>query len=114
MPLEHLEALSVLEADDVVREDGFLDRNRRDEIRRRGRRRGIHAREGCMDRPDEVGDLGRRQGVVRHVGGDDISGHAQDLRGGRWGRRGVGHDGSPVLSGKALRAAGPGPADHDG
>src|SRR6185369_16254385 len=81
MPLQHLQLLAVLEADDVVRRDRLLDRHRRI----RPFRHWLGGATGSGERVIDIADQGRqlRHGdrVVRQMGGQDVSHQWENILG---------------------------------
>ncbi len=75
--LQHLQLLAVLQADDVVREDGFLDRHRRLRPLRRRARAAPEARHGPVHVADQLRQSVRRHRVGFDVGRNDLGGQRQ-------------------------------------
>ena len=72
MPLEHLELLAVLEADDVVVRHRFLDRNRRLEFDLGLLLRRSKPRERRIDRLDQAGQFRARHRIIRNMRRNDF------------------------------------------
>ena len=82
MPLEHLQLLAVLEADDMVGLNRLLDRHRRLQRLAGGflLPLGLSRRlEGLVDSADQRRKLGNRDDVPGEVGGDDLRGQFDEI-----------------------------------
>jgi hypothetical protein len=73
VPLERLQTLAIVEADDIVPGHGFGDRNSR--YPRYGcARRGFHSKQSVVDNLDEMRELAYRDCVMGHEAGNDLRG----------------------------------------
>lgn len=80
MPLQHLQALSVFQADNVIGEHGFPDRHRR--LRLDNRRRGhfLDIRQGVINRSDRAWKRRGGDFIVGDMGGNNLRGQCQYSR----------------------------------
>ena len=81
MPLERLEFFSILEADDVLRRDRFLDRDRG--FRRLGGRMAVpgqHSGQGGVHLVDQRRQIRGRDRIVADVGRNDGSRQLDECR----------------------------------
>ena len=79
VPLQHLQLLAVLEADDVVVGHRAPDRHRRRQLDRRRRLVGRQPAQRVEDRLDQPADLGAPDGVVADMRRDDLGGKGEEF-----------------------------------
>ena len=79
VPLQHLQLLAVLEADDVVVGHRAADRHRRRQLDRRRRLVRRQPAQRVENRLDQRADLGARDGVVADMRRNDLGGKGEKL-----------------------------------
>ncbi len=83
MPLQRLVFAAVLKADQEVRRDGLLDRNRRHGLGGLGRVSRVSRGDVCqgrIGRSDQLGNLIRGNAVLAHIAGDNVGGQLSEVR----------------------------------
>ena len=79
MPLQHLQLLTVFQANDVFRSHGLADRHRRLlRLCLNLPRLAVQTSQRGENGIDDFGDLGRRKHILADIGGYYVRGHPQN------------------------------------